>query len=123
MIMKQKKLVSSNSVRYSALLILPYFDIVRMYVVDPMHNLLLGTAKRMMELWTTVDPQIISNTEFNHIHKVASALNVPKCWSDSKQDWLKFCWIQPSSFFPISILSECMWSTLCITFFWELLSV
>ena len=75
---EQKKLVSTNGVRYSALLILPYFDIVRMHVVDPMHNLLLGTAKRMMELWTTVDPQIISNTEFNHIHKVALALNVPK---------------------------------------------
>ena len=75
---EQTKLVSSNGVRYSALLILPYFDIVRMHVVDPMHNLLLGTAKRMMEMWTTVDPQIITNTEFTHIHKVVSAIIVPK---------------------------------------------
>ena len=34
--------------RYSALLDLPYFDPVRMTVIDPMHNLFLGTAKRFM---------------------------------------------------------------------------
>lgn len=39
--------------RYSVLLELPYYDIVRMCVVDPMHNLLLGTAKHMLSVWKT----------------------------------------------------------------------
>lgn len=34
--------------RYSVLLDLPYFDPVRMLLLDPMHNLFLGTAKRMV---------------------------------------------------------------------------
>ena len=35
--------------RYSCLLELPYFDPVAMCVIDPMHNLLLGTAKHMVQ--------------------------------------------------------------------------
>lgn len=34
--------------RYSVLLDLPYFDPVKMLLVDPMHNLFLGTAKHFM---------------------------------------------------------------------------
>lgn len=26
-------------------------DVIRMFVVDPMHNLLLGTAKHMISVW------------------------------------------------------------------------
>ena len=37
---------------YSALLDLPYFDPVRMTVIDPMHNLFLGTAKHFMGVLT-----------------------------------------------------------------------
>ena len=33
--------------RYYCLLQLPYFDPVKMTVIDPMHNLYLGTAKRV----------------------------------------------------------------------------
>ena len=31
--------------RYFCLLQLPYFDAVRMLIIDPMHNLYMGTAK------------------------------------------------------------------------------
>ena len=41
---------SRYGVRYSVLLALPYFDAVRFTVVDVMHNLFLGTAKRMFQL-------------------------------------------------------------------------
>ena len=40
--------------RYSVLLELPelpYFDPPRMLAIDPMHNLFLGTGKRMLTLW------------------------------------------------------------------------
>ena len=40
---------SHHDVRYSEPLRLPYFDCVRFTVIDPMHNLFLGTAKHVME--------------------------------------------------------------------------
>ena len=48
---EQQQIEHSSGVRYSVLLELPYFDAPRMCVVDPMHNLLLVTAKHMVELW------------------------------------------------------------------------
>ena len=39
-----------DGIRYSCLLQLPYYDAPRMCVIDPMHNLLLGTAKHMLEI-------------------------------------------------------------------------
>lgn len=44
------KIAQRNGVRYSQLLRLPYFDIVRMTTVDPMHAFLLGMVKRETEL-------------------------------------------------------------------------
>ena len=38
------------SVRYSELLLLPYFDVVRFHLVHPMHNLFLGTSKYVFQL-------------------------------------------------------------------------
>ncbi|KAG1447243.1 hypothetical protein G6F56_009321 [Rhizopus delemar] len=37
--------------RFSALHNLAYFDVVRCTSVDPMHNLFLGTAKKMVHIW------------------------------------------------------------------------
>ena len=47
---QQQELECDYDIRYSVLLELPYFDAARMCVVDPMHNLLLRTAKHMVEL-------------------------------------------------------------------------
>ena len=43
-------IAKKNGVRYSDLLRLPYFDIVRMCATDPMHTFLLGMVKRETEL-------------------------------------------------------------------------
>ena len=43
-------IAQKNGVRYSDLLRLPYFDIVRMTTIDPMHTFLLGMVKREAEL-------------------------------------------------------------------------
>ena len=42
---EQAFIVKTNGKKYSVLLELPYFNMVRFHVVDAMHNLLLGTAK------------------------------------------------------------------------------
>ena len=51
---EQQQIERAYGIRYSILLELPYFDASRMCVVDPMHNLLLGTAKHMLELWKSL---------------------------------------------------------------------
>ena len=48
---EQREIERSVGVRYTALLELPYFDSPRMCTIDPMHNLLLGTAKHVIEVW------------------------------------------------------------------------
>ena len=55
-------------VRYSDLLRLPYFDIVRCHLVDPMHNLFLGTSKRMLMIWKY--KKIISDSDFLILQEV-----------------------------------------------------
>ena len=47
----REKIEHEAGVRFSELLRLPYLDIVRCHLVDPMHNLFLGTAKHMFTIW------------------------------------------------------------------------
>ena len=47
----QLQIEQSLGVRYSVLLDLPYFDVIRHHVVDPMHALFLGIAKHTMKIW------------------------------------------------------------------------
>ena len=61
--------------RYSELLKLPYFDIVRYHLVDPMHNLFLGTAKKMLTLWK--DRGLIDNHKFREIQDQIDDINPP----------------------------------------------
>ena len=44
-------LESEEGVRFSELFRLPYYDPIRMHVVDPMHNLFLGMAKHTLSTW------------------------------------------------------------------------
>ena len=49
---EQKKTESRIGYRYSVLLELPYFRSIEMLLIDPMHNLFLGTAKHIpRNLW------------------------------------------------------------------------
>lgn len=48
---EQKQIQRKYGIRYSVLIELPYFDPARMCIIDPMHNLFLGTAKYMLVIW------------------------------------------------------------------------
>ena len=50
---EQTEVERRSGIRYSCLLELPYFNAPRMCIVDPMHNLLLGISKMMVELWNS----------------------------------------------------------------------
>ena len=59
-------------VRYSDLL---YLDIVRCHLIDPMHNLFLGTSKRMLHLWK--DRGFLNNSAFEKIQEQIDSIILP----------------------------------------------
>lgn len=50
-----EKLASKLGTRYTVLLELPYYEAIQMCAIDPMHNLFLGTAKRVFSRWIEND--------------------------------------------------------------------
>lgn len=49
----RKKFVTEYASRWSELARLPYFDLCRMIVIDPMHNLFLGLVSLGCIIWNT----------------------------------------------------------------------
>ena len=47
----QNKLKSEFGTRFSVLVLLPYFVTIKMTVIDPLQNLFLGSAKRILKMW------------------------------------------------------------------------
>ena len=73
---ERKHKESEFGCRYSCLLQLPYFDVVRMLIIDPMHNLYLGTAKHLFSrIWVKRD--ILDTSSLNTINERISLLRVP----------------------------------------------
>ncbi len=52
-----------------------YFDPVAMCVIDPMHNLLLGTAKHMVRIWK--ERELIKQNQFEEIQSLVDSFVVP----------------------------------------------
>ena len=52
-----REMESSCGVRPCALLDLPYFDPIKLVAIDAMHNLFLGTAKHMFQVWLELELQ------------------------------------------------------------------
>ena len=72
---EKTQMESAPGVRYSEWFRLPYFDLILLHVIDPMHNLLLGTAKHAFVVW--VDLNLIS---LQHIAKIDTLMKeVSKC--------------------------------------------
>lgn len=61
------KLAKQYGLYYSVLLELSYFDCIRFTVIDPMHNLFLGTAKSMFKLW--VEQGLLSKKDIQTMEK------------------------------------------------------
>ena len=58
---------------YSVLIELEYFDAIQFCVIDPMHNLFLGTAKKMFKLW--VEKNILSASDLEKIEERLESIN------------------------------------------------
>lgn len=66
---------NSGISHYSVLLELEYFDVIRFCTVDPMHNLFLGTSKKMFQLWN--DLKLFSKGQLKEIEKRIKSIEVP----------------------------------------------
>lgn len=71
----REEIERKTGVRYSILTQLPYFDCIRLHVVDPMHNLLLGTAKHMMNTW--IESSLLSRNDFDNIQHCVDSFCLP----------------------------------------------
>lgn len=69
-----EKLASELGYRYTVLLELPYYASVEMCIIDPMHNLFLGTAKRVFTKW--VEDDIITRTGLETIQTRINEISV-----------------------------------------------
>ncbi|XP_066924647.1 uncharacterized protein [Clytia hemisphaerica] len=67
---------SKHGVRYSELFRLPYFDPIKMHVVDPMHNLFLGIAHHVFDTWVETGT-IQSKIHFEQINQRQERIRVP----------------------------------------------
>lgn len=73
---EQERMKSQAGLQYSSLLRLPYFDAPRMLIVDPMHNLFLGSAKWIMQsIW--IERKILTNHQFKVIQQRVDCISVP----------------------------------------------
>ena len=48
-----------------------------MLIIDPMHNLYLGTAKRLKNIWLSDDKSLITSTQIQTIQDRVNNINVP----------------------------------------------
>ena len=72
---EKTELQRTLGVGWSSLCRLPYFNIVKCHLVDPMHNLYLGTAKHMVKVWK--EKGLIKQEHLHLIQVKIDELQVP----------------------------------------------
>ena len=73
---ERRRYVSSNLVRWTELLRLPYFNPIRHLIVDPMHCLFLGIAHWIIKkLW--IDGNKITKHDLEKMEQRAKTIQIP----------------------------------------------
>ena len=88
------------------LLKLPYFDPIRVHVIDPMHNLLLGTAK--MVILVLLDLGILCQhkmTFLKQIQDTIEQIHAPQQEHEFVQLYLEFVLIFADIKFPLLVVT------------------
>ena len=62
-----QKFASSSGARYSVLCQISYYDAIRFALIDPMHKLLLGSAKNVLKTW--IEMGILSESNLERVQK------------------------------------------------------
>ena len=71
----RKKIERTMGVKYSVLTTLPYYDSIQYTIIDPMHNLFLGSAKHIMVVWK--EKAVFPESSFAVIQKCIDTFCVP----------------------------------------------
>ena len=70
-------LQTQTGVKYFVLIELSYFDAIRFTIVDPMHNLFLGTAKHTMKnLW--LENSVLSKAQMKTLQTHNDTIRTPR---------------------------------------------
>ena len=72
---KQDAIIPGHGIWYSVLIHLPYLNVVHHHLIDPMHNLLLGTAKHTIEVWKKKG--LLSNKSLETVEECALCVKSP----------------------------------------------
>ena len=68
---------TQTEVKYLVLIELPYFNPIRYTIIDPMHNLFLGSAKHIMKnLW--LENNILSKSQIKNYKCILIVLELPE---------------------------------------------
>ena len=89
----RNQILNEHGIRWTPLIRLPYMDIQRFIVIDPMHNLYLGTAKRMMKEWTSGDQPLISIHDLKKIQDIIDTTPPPSDIGCIPLNCIPICWI------------------------------
>ena len=73
---QRKAIERDHGCRYCVLLKLPYFNPITMCIVDPMHNLLLGSAKHMLNVWKEM--KLLTDDHFEAIQTKVDSFFTPE---------------------------------------------
>ena len=75
--LRKKRNSKSMGCQTSELVRLPYLDLIRYHIVDPMHNLLLGTANYMYRMSVLKDESSISKSDYQNMQDTVDRIRVP----------------------------------------------
>ena len=70
-----QQLESMHGVRYSVLMEMPYFDPIKFVVIDPMHNLMLGSSKHVLSVW--LSEGIFNDSKLKIIEDIVKQIQSP----------------------------------------------
>ncbi|CAG8734536.1 4303_t:CDS:1, partial [Cetraspora pellucida] len=73
---ERKQLFDQYGIRWSSFLQLSYFDPIKFSVFDLMHNIFLGTAYKMMKIWT-IETDLISKNQLINIQNIVNNSPLP----------------------------------------------
>ena len=71
----RKRIRHEWGIKYSELVHLPYFDIIRCHVIDPMHCIFLGLAKHTIQIWK--DKKILTANDFSLLQRKVDIMVSP----------------------------------------------
>lgn len=70
-----QKFASSSGARSSVLFQLPYYDAIRFALIDPMYDLLLGSAKHVLKTW--IEMGILNESDLERVQKRVNLVKPP----------------------------------------------